>query len=162
MIKMRFHLLRFAFIATTSFVFAYHGQAGDSCASGFTPCTPSGATSETTPQIGTPAFQGLFMDIVLSSLPTSSRRSSSPPSASLCCKASLSCLLMVNLEIPFCYDRFTTNYFLPDGSYGTVVCYFFQHRLRSNSLHLSHFPFPYMSVMSKINGAYGISLGQQY
>jgi hypothetical protein len=28
---------------------------------------------------------------------------------------------MANLQLPFCYDRFTTNYFLPDGSYGTVV-----------------------------------------
>jgi hypothetical protein len=28
---------------------------------------------------------------------------------------------MANLAIPFCYDKFTTNYFLPDNSYGTVV-----------------------------------------
>lgn len=28
---------------------------------------------------------------------------------------------MAKLALPFCYDKFTTNYFLPDGSYGTVV-----------------------------------------
>jgi hypothetical protein len=28
---------------------------------------------------------------------------------------------MANLHIPFCYDKFTTNFFLPDGSFGTIV-----------------------------------------
>lgn len=28
---------------------------------------------------------------------------------------------MSSLAIPFCYDKFTTNYYLPDGSTGTVV-----------------------------------------
>lgn len=125
MIKMRLYLLRFAFIATTSFILAAHGQTGVSCTSGFTLCAPAGATSETTPRIGTPAFQNLFVDIVFSSLPSSSKKSLTSPSspASLCCRTLLSCVLMINLEIPFCYDQFTTDYFLPDGSYGTVVCH---------------------------------------
>jgi hypothetical protein len=121
MIKMRLHILRFAFIATTAFIFASRSQASDNCKAGFTLCAPPGATSETTPQIGTLAFQDLYEDIVFSSLPPSSKSSSSTSAASLCCTTSLSCVLMVDLEIPFCYDRFTTNYFLPDGSYGTVA-----------------------------------------
>ncbi|KAL8784643.1 MAG: hypothetical protein Q9195_008959 [Heterodermia aff. obscurata] len=31
------------------------------------------------------------------------------------------CLLLQTFNIPFCYDKFTTNYVLPDGAYGTVV-----------------------------------------
>jgi hypothetical protein len=105
----------------TAFMFVTLGQAGGTCQDGFTLCTPPGATSDITPQIGSPEFLGLFVDIVLSSLPAS-KRSSSPGTASLCCTSSLSCLCMVNLDIPFCFDRFTTDYYLPDGSYGTVVC----------------------------------------
>lgn len=123
---MRLHILRFVFIASTAFIFASRSQASDNCVSGFTVCVPVGASCETTPQIGTSAFQGLFADIVLSSLPSSgssSKSSLSASSASLCCRTSLSCVLMANLEIPFCYDRFTTNYFLPDGSYGTVASF---------------------------------------
>jgi hypothetical protein len=121
MIEMRFHIFRFTFMAATTFIFAMRSQAGDSCASGFTICIPPGATSNSAPQIGTPAFQGLFEDILFSSLPSSIKRDSYSGTASLCCRTSLSCVLMVNLNIPFCYDKFTTNYFLPDGSYGTVV-----------------------------------------
>lgn len=122
MIKMRLHLLRIALVATATFTFTSHSQAGDACAEGFTLCAPRGATSERSPQIGSPAFERLFVDIVFSSLPPSSERSLVASSTSLCCHSTMSCLLMSNLEIPFCYDPFTTDYYLPDGSYGTVVC----------------------------------------
>ncbi|KAE8442202.1 hypothetical protein EG329_003731 [Mollisiaceae sp. DMI_Dod_QoI] len=93
------------------------------CDAGFTICSPPGATSAITPQIGSADFQNLFVDIVQSSLPASKR--SLPhfvrASTSLCCNAQLSCLTLTNLALPFCYDKFTTNYFLPDGSTGTVV-----------------------------------------
>jgi len=102
----------------------------DSCSSGYTLCAPPGASTATTPQIGDVSFTSLFDDIVLSSLPASkSKRSLSSASlltprdastASLCCVATLSCLTMHSLNIPFCYDPFTTNFFLPDASYGTV------------------------------------------
>jgi hypothetical protein len=117
-------ILQSSFFALMALLFASHSESEISCASEFTVCAPTGATSETPPEIGTPAFEGLFEDIVLSSLPASRQRSLAVSQASLCCVASLSCLLMVNLEIPFCYDRFTTDYFLPDGSYGTVVSNF--------------------------------------
>ncbi|KAG4435465.1 hypothetical protein IFR05_009037 [Cadophora sp. M221] len=94
-------------------------KAAKSCTDGYEICAPPGATSTNTPQIGNPDFQNLFINIVQSSLPSNKRAEGG--SASLCCNALLSCLVMSNLRIPFCYDKFTTNFFLPDGSYGTVV-----------------------------------------
>lgn len=96
----------------------------DTCGTGFSLCAPAGATSIATPQIGSPDFPSLFVDLVSSSLPSSSSKrgvlARTTPS-SLCCNALLSCLLMSNLALPFCYDKFTTNYRLPDGAAGTIV-----------------------------------------
>jgi len=91
------------------------------CDAGFVICAPPGATSATTPHIGDAAFQNLFTDIVQSSLPTFKRSLSDRAVASLCCNALLSCLTITALGLPMCYDKFTTNFFLPDGSFGTVV-----------------------------------------
>lgn len=94
------------------------------CASGYTVCAPPGAITIQVPRIGDATIQGLFVDLVDSSLPSGNSRRSIhvvQAGASLCCISSLTCLTMSSLLIPFCYDRFTTNYFLPDGSYGTVV-----------------------------------------
>ncbi|KAG4411517.1 hypothetical protein IFR04_015340 [Cadophora malorum] len=108
-------------------------MAAPDCAAGYSICSPPGATSTNTPTTGTLDFQHLFTNIIQSYLPSNKRSndaSSSSPEllsasasapAFLCCNALLSCLLMSTTNIPFCYDRFTTNYFLPDGSYGTVV-----------------------------------------
>lgn len=108
-------LLLASFLATSS-------SASD-CNEGYSLCAPNGATSSTVPPLGSSDFQNLFNDIVSSSLPASKRSLplEARGSASLCCVSSLSCLAMANLAIPFCYDKFTTNFFLPDGSYGTVV-----------------------------------------
>ncbi|KAE9364086.1 hypothetical protein N431DRAFT_432178 [Stipitochalara longipes BDJ] len=96
-------------------------NASGGCDNGYVVCAPAGATSATTPQIGDAAFQNLFTDIVESSLPPSKRSLSDRAVASLCCNALLSCMTITALGLPMCYDKFTTNYFLPDGSYGTVV-----------------------------------------
>ncbi|KAL2060804.1 hypothetical protein VTL71DRAFT_8856 [Oculimacula yallundae] len=98
-------------------------QAASSCSKGYSICTPPGATSISTPQINTPEFPNLYTNILDSSLPRLKLKRSEPSAgtASLCCNALLSCLLMANVNIPFCYDKFTTNFFLPDGSYGTLV-----------------------------------------
>ena len=69
-------------------------------------------------------MQELFVDLVDSSLPSGNSRRSVhgvQAIASLCCVSSLTCLTMSKLLIPFCYDRFNADYFLPDGSYGNVV-----------------------------------------
>ncbi|KEF61438.1 uncharacterized protein A1O9_03004 [Exophiala aquamarina CBS 119918] len=31
------------------------------------------------------------------------------------------CLLLRTWNVPLCWDRFTTNYYLPDGSYGSIT-----------------------------------------
>jgi hypothetical protein len=120
-IKMRLLFLRIIVLATTTFVYASH-KIRDSCDKGLTPCTPEGATSENTPEIGTPDFESLYMDIIASRLPGISKRSPNSDTAPLCCQESASCLLMANLKLPFCYDPFTTNYYLADNSFGTIVC----------------------------------------
>lgn len=94
----------------------YELRAMDACAAGYTLCSPPGATTTVTPQIGDSAFVNLFVHIVESSLPASKRSLDERQAASLCCIATLDCLTMAMLSIPFCYDKFTTNYFLPDGS----------------------------------------------
>lgn len=96
-------------------------DSNSGCDNGYVVCAPAGATTATTPQIGDAAFQNLFVDIVESSLPPSKRSLADRAVASLCCNALLSCLTISALGLPMCYDKFTTNYFLPDGSYGTVV-----------------------------------------
>ncbi|KAI9642300.1 hypothetical protein NHQ30_009102 [Ciborinia camelliae] len=120
--------LLFAFIAPAVLAAASTLESRGTCRQGYTLCSPVGATTSNTPQIGSSDFVNLFQDIVLSSLPASKRSLSSAEasiekrdSASLCCISSLTCLSMHSLNIPFCYDQFTTNYYLPDDSYGTVV-----------------------------------------
>ncbi|KAF7959353.1 hypothetical protein EAE96_000973 [Botrytis aclada] len=122
------HQLLIAFIAPAALAVASALKSRGECQQGYTLCSPAGATTATTPQIGDSDFVNLFQDIVLSSLPASKRSLSSSEhsvekrdSASLCCVSSLTCLTMHSLNIPFCYDQFTTNYYLPDDSYGTVV-----------------------------------------
>ncbi|TEY57595.1 hypothetical protein BOTCAL_0212g00100 [Botryotinia calthae] len=123
------HQLMIAFIAPAALVAASVLKSRGECQQGYTLCSPAGATTATAPQIGDSDFVNLFQDIVLSSLPASKRSLSSSSehsvekrdSASLCCVSSLTCLTMHSLNIPFCYDQFTTNYYLPDDSYGTVV-----------------------------------------
>ncbi|ATZ51103.1 hypothetical protein BCIN_06g05370 [Botrytis cinerea B05.10] len=123
------HQLLIAFVAPAALVAASVLKSRGECQQGYTLCSPAGANTATTPQIGDSDFVNLFQDIVLSSLPASKRSLSSSSehsvekrdSPSLCCVSSLTCLTMHSLNIPFCYDQFTTNYYLPDDSYGTVV-----------------------------------------
>lgn len=120
------HIRYFPFAFSISATFASSIPGRDtSCNGDYALCSPAGATSFDTPQLGSPEFLSLFADIVSSSLPSSSvsRRQilDTRAQSSLCCNAQLSCLVASNLAIPFCYDRFTTNYYLPDASFGTVV-----------------------------------------
>ncbi|RDW79471.1 hypothetical protein BP6252_04109 [Coleophoma cylindrospora] len=95
-------------------------EARDQCSTGYSVCAPAGATLNV-PKIGDPAFQNLYVDLVQSPLTHFKREPQSGSSTVLCCNSSLDCLLMANLLIPFCYDKFTTNFHLPDGSYGTIL-----------------------------------------
>lgn len=107
-------------------------RRADACQSGYTICAPSGATTTSVPKIGDASFRQLFTDLVETNLPGGNskvRRDEleatfdslvTRDSASLCCQDSTLCYSMASLSIPFCYDKFTTNFFLPDSSYGTL------------------------------------------
>lgn len=97
------------------------------CSSGFTVCSPNGAKSNTSPKVG--SDMSAFYTSLLSStngIHFSSRstlemtldvRASGP---SMCCASGTNCVNLQNYNIPFCYDKFTTNYVLPDGSTGNI------------------------------------------
>ncbi|TVY18203.1 hypothetical protein LARI1_G003124 [Lachnellula arida] len=107
-----------AVLAVFSFALPSLGATG--CPTGLSLCSPLGATNSHTPQIGSPDFENLYTDLLHSPLPPSKRSRSEEGTASLCCITSLSCLAMPTLALPFCYDKFTTNFFLPDTSFGTL------------------------------------------
>lgn len=134
----------FSLVYLATFIGASYGlEERDSCATGYTLCSPPGASTTVTPQIGDSAFPNLFADIVHSSLPASKRSLSERQTASLCCIASLDCLTMSGLSLPFCYDRFTTNYFLPDGS--LYVTFHFLHLKHGRGKKTLYF-FSYLTI----------------
>ncbi|MCJ1359895.1 MAG: hypothetical protein MMC33_009898 [Icmadophila ericetorum] len=110
-----------------------------SCSAGYSTCAPSGATSTTIPAIG-PGLAPLYVDLVNSVQGIKARkrgmgemgreergeaaelreRDDSADGENVCCVDGTSCLLLLGLSTPFCYDPFTTNFFLPDSSYGTI------------------------------------------
>ncbi|TVY23814.1 hypothetical protein LHYA1_G007571 [Lachnellula hyalina] len=105
-------------LAVCSFALPSLGATG--CPTGLSLCSPPGATNSHTPQIGSPDFENLYTDLLHSPLPLSTRSGAEDGTASLCCITSLSCLAMPTLALPFCYDKFTTNFFLQDTSFGTL------------------------------------------
>ncbi|KAH7081850.1 hypothetical protein BKA63DRAFT_221196 [Paraphoma chrysanthemicola] len=88
------------------------------------PCQPNGATGLTPPAFGS-ALKSLYTD-VLGSVKGISFNKRAPSSllvrdSGFCCRASLDCVNVQNLNIPMCYDKFTTNYAFADGSYGSLT-----------------------------------------
>ncbi|CAI6335223.1 unnamed protein product [Periconia digitata] len=98
------------------------------------PCRPQGATGSSSPSFG-PDLKTLYTDVLGSVKDIHFRKrnvdATSPEngdSSSLssradafCCRESLDCVNIQNLNIPMCYDKFTTNFQLPDGSYGSLT-----------------------------------------
>ena len=116
-VSIRLDVFLLAIIATRAIAGSASSlDSNGDCDDGFVICAPPDATSNTTPHIGDAAFANLFTYIVQSSLPPSKRSLSGRATASLCCNALLSCLTITALGLPMCYDKLTTNYFLPDGS----------------------------------------------
>ncbi|KAK3078250.1 hypothetical protein LTS18_008063 [Coniosporium uncinatum] len=110
--------------------------ARDSCPTSQTTCSPNGAQTTSLPAVG-PDLSSFYDDLLDSvkgisfkkrSIAVARRRSSSAEvyrlqsrhDAPYCCLESTQCLLLQDYNVPFCYDKFTTSYFLPDGSYGTI------------------------------------------
>ncbi|KAF6235312.1 hypothetical protein HO173_006508 [Letharia columbiana] len=104
-------------------------HARGACSSSYTVCSPKGAATTNEPPIGT-GISSLFVDVVdtLDSANLAKREAGQDTCAietrasggSLCCADGTICLLLQDFELSFCYDNYTTNFFLPGGSYGQV------------------------------------------
>jgi hypothetical protein len=88
------------------------------------PCQPKGASGTTPPSIG-PDLSSLYTDVLVSVKDIKFQKRSTTSLAvresGFCCRASLDCLNVQNLNIPMCYDKFTTNFAFADGSYGSLT-----------------------------------------
>lgn len=87
------------------------------------PCQPSGATGTNPPAVGSD-LSSLYVDVLNSVQGISFSKRSLTARAStsgFCCVASLNCVNVQSLNIPMCYDKFTTNFKFPDGSYGSLT-----------------------------------------
>jgi hypothetical protein len=88
------------------------------------PCNPSGASGTNPPSFG-PDLQSLYTDLLASvkDIKFQSRavNSLNPRADGFCCRETLDCVNVQSLNIPMCYDKFTTNYAFADGSYGSLT-----------------------------------------
>ncbi|KAI9719732.1 MAG: hypothetical protein M1812_003220 [Candelaria pacifica] len=107
-------------------------DARQNCGANFQRCMPSGSKAGSTPAVGG-ALSSLYVDLldsikgvkkskrdiqrIVDVLEIETRDITQP----LCCAQGTQCLLLNEFDVPFCYDKFTTNFFLPDGSFGSVV-----------------------------------------
>ncbi|KAJ4303292.1 hypothetical protein N0V90_002185 [Kalmusia sp. IMI 367209] len=90
------------------------------------PCNPQGASGSNPPSVG-PDLKSLYLDILESVKDIHfevEKRWADPVDARddvFCCQETLDCVKVQNLNIPMCYDKFTTNYAFPDRSYGSLT-----------------------------------------
>ncbi|KAF9696320.1 hypothetical protein EKO04_005329 [Ascochyta lentis] len=87
------------------------------------PCQPSGATGTNPPAVGSD-LSSLYVNVLNSVQGISfSKRGLTARAATsgFCCAASLNCVNVQSLNIPMCYDKFTTNFKFPDGSFGSLT-----------------------------------------
>ncbi|QSS66505.1 hypothetical protein I7I51_02692 [Histoplasma capsulatum] len=99
------------------------------CGPGYEMCVARGSSSVSPPSIG-PDMRKLFVSVIESVDVTNpwkrgtTERDDAVPRAELpglCCKNGMECRLFKNYQTSFCWDRFTTNFYLIDGSYGSIL-----------------------------------------
>jgi hypothetical protein len=88
------------------------------------PCNPSGASGTTPPSFG-PDLQSMYTNLLASVKDIKFQSRNADPlrarADGFCCRESLDCVNVQSLNIPMCYDKFTTNYAFADGSYGSLT-----------------------------------------
>ncbi|MCJ1440630.1 MAG: hypothetical protein MMC23_001116 [Stictis urceolatum] len=96
------------------------------CAPNFTSCQPAGAAKTALPSVGKD-LAPLYGSLLSSIKGIHAKRNSDPAidllardTPSICCADGTACLNLNTFDIPFCYDRFTTNFVLADGTSGTL------------------------------------------
>ncbi|KAJ9211698.1 hypothetical protein DTO166G4_6705 [Paecilomyces variotii] len=116
-------LLVVTFIVLLSSVCALRLAVDGKCQKGYTICHPPGTAGSSEDTVH------LYQNLVDSVDDMSTKRDvmfeasllerSSVPT--LCCVQSMQCLLLNNDQVPFCWDRFTTNVYFADGWYGSIA-----------------------------------------
>jgi hypothetical protein len=80
------------------------------------PCNPQGATDTKPPLIG-PQMDSLFIDVLQSVRDIRFNKRWADlllaRKNAFCCAENLDCVNVLNLNIPMCYDKFTTHYAFP-------------------------------------------------
>jgi hypothetical protein len=79
------------------------------------PCNPQGATGTEPPPIG-PEIDSLFLNVLQSVKDIRFDKRWEDQfigENAFCCAENLDCLTVLNLNIPMCYDKFTTHYAFP-------------------------------------------------
>ncbi|KAL9579689.1 MAG: hypothetical protein Q9203_006592 [Teloschistes exilis] len=120
-------LFSLAFIATILATASARIEIRAGCNKNYKNCDPKGATSADPPALGSD-LSPLYTDLVnsIQGVKTSKRDQIAAllqprASSNLCCADGTQCLLLQGLDLPFCYDNYTTNYFLPGGTTGQIV-----------------------------------------
>ncbi|KAL2042482.1 hypothetical protein N7G274_004975 [Stereocaulon virgatum] len=100
------------------------------CTKSYTVCSPKGASTTNEPAVGS-ALSSVFVDIVHTVNENKNQRRDKyrdgnelrvrASGGSLCCVDGTQCLLLQGYSLPFCYDNYTTNYYLPGGSHGQIA-----------------------------------------
>lgn len=88
------------------------------------PCQPSGATTNDAPAVGSD-LSSLYTNVLnsVNGISFNNKRdlTARKETSGFCCAKSLNCVNVQSLNIPMCYDKFTTNFKLADGSYGSLT-----------------------------------------
>ena len=88
------------------------------------PCNPQGASGTSPPEFG-PDLKSMYTELLSSVKDIKFERrevdSIGARDDGFCCRESLDCVNVQSLNIPMCYDKFTTNYAFPDGSFGSLT-----------------------------------------
>ncbi|KAF2240757.1 hypothetical protein BU26DRAFT_404981, partial [Trematosphaeria pertusa] len=89
-----------------------------------TPCNPQGASGTNPPSVG-PELKDMYVDLLASVKDIHFRKRWAEPLSArdgdFCCRQTLDCVNVQSLNIPMCYDKFTTNFAFSDGSYGSLT-----------------------------------------
>lgn len=93
--------------------------ARDDCNS----CNPQGATGMDPPTFG-PDLKSMYTDLLESVKDINFQKRDADAigkrADGFCCRESLDCVNVQSLNIPMCYDKFTTNFAFSDGSFGSL------------------------------------------
>lgn len=107
-------------LATVAYADPTANIARDECK----PCNPSGAKNDAPPAVG-PGLSEMYIQLLRSVKGINFKRDEDAVmveqrASGLCCQSGSECVNVQGLNVAMCYDKFTTNYILADGSYGSI------------------------------------------